>query len=127
MEGDSTPIRHSNKLSYENRNIRSIHGELQQDLSGVDIKIWWWNETEKTALLTDKTGTTSGTFSTLIELYKGKNTISINETISKIQGYNYTYVLREHKRRYYCQTTPLLIRVLGKLEDRGYKEEEQNY
>lgn len=55
-------------------------------------------------------------------LTKGNNTIKIQEKISKIQGYNYTYVIREHKRRYDCQTTPRLIRVLSKLENRGYKE-----
>ena len=55
-------------------------------------------------------------------LIKGNNTISIKEKISKIQGYNYTYVLRERKRSYNCQTTPKLIRVLSKLENRGYKE-----
>lgn len=56
-------------------------------------------------------------------LVKGNNTIEIKEKISKIQGYNYTYVLREHKRKYNCQTTPVLVRLLSKLEGRGFKEE----
>ena len=56
-------------------------------------------------------------------LVKRKNTIKIKEKRSKIQGYNYTYVLREHNRKYNCLTTPVLIRLLGKLEARGFKEE----
>ena len=55
-------------------------------------------------------------------LNKGNNTIKIREKKSKIQGYNYTYVITEHKRSYTCQSTPKLIKVLSKLEGKGFKE-----
>ena len=54
-------------------------------------------------------------------LIKGNTKINIKIKNSKIPGYNYTYVIREHKRRYNCQTTPEFIRVLGKLEGRGFR------
>ena len=56
-------------------------------------------------------------------LIKGKQKIKIKEQKSSIKGFNYTYLIIEHKRAYTCQTTPKMVKLLGRLENRGFKVE----
>ena len=57
-----------------------------------------------------------------IKLIKGSTLIQVKVKVSGIKGFNYTYTLQEHRRKYICNTTPQVVKMLGRLELRGYQE-----